>query len=98
MLKAKKSLADGPARGPNCPRWWRGRSARAQSQLGFLVSRGICYLKPRVNSEQLETDPDLPLYIDEGLRPIEPPSIESIQLLFAFISSTIRSSSSLVLV
>jgi hypothetical protein len=23
-----------------------GRSARAQSQLGFLVSRGICYLKP----------------------------------------------------
>jgi hypothetical protein len=24
----------------------RGRSARAQSQLGFLVSRGVCYLKP----------------------------------------------------
>jgi hypothetical protein len=24
-----------------------GRSARAQSQLGFLVSHGICYLKPR---------------------------------------------------
>jgi hypothetical protein len=24
----------------------RGRSTRAQSQLGFLVSRGICYLKP----------------------------------------------------
>jgi hypothetical protein len=40
MLKAKKSLADGP-------RWWRGRSACAQSQLGFLVSRGICYLRPR---------------------------------------------------
>jgi hypothetical protein len=29
------------------PWWWRGRSARAPSQLGFLVSRGICYLKPR---------------------------------------------------
>jgi hypothetical protein len=24
-----------------------GRSTRAQSQLGFLVSHGICYLKPR---------------------------------------------------
>jgi hypothetical protein len=40
MFNAKKSSADGP-------RWWHGRSARAQSQLGFLVSRGICYLKPR---------------------------------------------------
>jgi hypothetical protein len=29
----------------------------------------------------LETDPDLPLYIDEGLRPIKPPTIEPIQLL-----------------
>jgi hypothetical protein len=47
VLKAKKSLADGPALRPDGPRWWRGRSARAQSQLGFLVSRGICYLKPR---------------------------------------------------
>jgi hypothetical protein len=36
----QKCLADGP-------RWWRGRSARAQRQLGFLVSHGICYLKPR---------------------------------------------------
>jgi hypothetical protein len=35
-----KCLADGP-------RWWRGRSARAQSQLEFLVSYGICYLKPQ---------------------------------------------------
>jgi hypothetical protein len=47
MLKAKMSLADGPALRPDGPRWRRGRSARAQSQLGFLVSRGICCLKPR---------------------------------------------------
>jgi hypothetical protein len=39
--------ADDPALRPDGPRWWRGRSARAQSQLGFLVSRGICYLQPR---------------------------------------------------
>jgi hypothetical protein len=43
MLKAKKSLADSPALRPAGP--WSGQSA--QSQLGFLVSRGICYLKPR---------------------------------------------------
>jgi hypothetical protein len=66
-------------RGPDCPRWWRGRSARAQSQLGFLVSRGICYLKPwDWLGNQFEADPDLPLYIDEGLRPIEPPTIDQI--------------------
>jgi hypothetical protein len=47
MFNAKKSSADGPAPRPDGPRWWRGRSARAQSQLGFLVSRVICYLKPR---------------------------------------------------
>jgi hypothetical protein len=42
ILKAKKSLVDGPVLRPDDP-----RSARAQSQLGFLVSREICYLKPR---------------------------------------------------
>jgi hypothetical protein len=47
LLETKKSLADGPALRPAGPRWWRRRSARAQSQLGFLVSSGICYLKPR---------------------------------------------------
>jgi hypothetical protein len=46
-VDTKKGLADGSALRPDGPRWWRGRSARAQSQLGFLVSRGICYLKPR---------------------------------------------------
>jgi hypothetical protein len=43
VLSTKNVLADGP----DGPRWWCGRSAHAQSQLGFLVSRGICYLKPR---------------------------------------------------
>jgi hypothetical protein len=47
MLDTKKGLADGPALRPDGPRWWRERSVRAPSQLGFLVSRGICYLKPR---------------------------------------------------
>jgi hypothetical protein len=37
MLKAKKSLTDGLALRSDGPRWHR--------QLGFLVSRGICYLK-----------------------------------------------------
>jgi hypothetical protein len=49
LLEIKKSHADGPALrpdGPDCPRWRRGRSAPAQRQLGFLVSRGICDLKP----------------------------------------------------
>jgi hypothetical protein len=51
MLNAKKSSADGPTLRPDGP--WSGQSAvvvrfaRAQSQLGFLVSRGICYLKPQ---------------------------------------------------
>jgi hypothetical protein len=43
----QKCLADGPSLRPDGPWWWRGRSARAQSQLGFLVSRWDCYLKPR---------------------------------------------------
>jgi hypothetical protein len=46
MLEAKRGRADGLALRPDGLRWWRGRSARAESQLGFLVSRGICYLKP----------------------------------------------------
>jgi hypothetical protein len=63
-----------------------GRSARAQSQLGFLVSRGICYLKPRdYLGKQFEADPDLPLYVDEGLRPIEPPNNRSNQVYFLFL-------------
>jgi hypothetical protein len=31
VLEAKMSLADGPALRPDGPRWWRGRSARAES-------------------------------------------------------------------
>jgi hypothetical protein len=29
-------------RGPDSLQWWRGRSARAQNQLGFRVSCGVC--------------------------------------------------------
>jgi hypothetical protein len=39
-----------------------------------------------------------PLYIDEGLRPIEPPSIEQIKSISRFYLLRIRNSSSLVLV
>jgi hypothetical protein len=46
MLSAGNDRADGPALRPDDPRWWRGRSAHAQNQLGFRVSRGIYYLKP----------------------------------------------------
>jgi hypothetical protein len=42
MLSTRNVLADGPALRPDGPRWWHGRSMRAQSQLGFRVSRGIC--------------------------------------------------------
>jgi hypothetical protein len=31
LLSSKKSSADGPAPRPDGPRWWRGRSARAES-------------------------------------------------------------------
>jgi hypothetical protein len=59
---------------------------RAQSQLRFLVSRGICYLKLRDELEkQFVADPDLPLYIDEGLRPINPPNNRSNQVYFSFL-------------
>jgi hypothetical protein len=33
----------------------------------------------------LETDPDLPLYIDEGLQPIEPPINRTNQVYFSFL-------------
>jgi hypothetical protein len=59
---------------------------RAQSQLGFLVSRGICYLKPRdYIGKQFVADPDLSLYIDEGLRQIESPTIDQIKSISRFI-------------
>jgi hypothetical protein len=41
----QKCLTDGLTLRPDGPRWWRGRSARVQNQLDFLVSREICYLK-----------------------------------------------------
>jgi hypothetical protein len=47
MLSTENDRADGPALRPGGPRWWCERSAHAQSHLGFRVSRGICYLKPR---------------------------------------------------
>jgi hypothetical protein len=103
MLDTKKSShtgrpCGGTVRGPDSPRWWRGRSTRAQSQLEFLVSRGICYLKLRdYLGKQFEVDLDLPLYIDEGLQPIEPPTIDQIKSISRF-TLCIRSSSSLVLV
>jgi hypothetical protein len=34
--------------------------------------------------EQLVTGPDLPLYIDEGLRPIEPSIIDQIKSIYQF--------------
>jgi hypothetical protein len=71
---------------PDGPWWWCGRSVRAQSQLGFLVSRGICYLKPRdYIGKQFVADPDLSLYIDEGLRQIESPTIDQIKSISRFI-------------
>jgi hypothetical protein len=39
MFGTKRS-ADGPALRPDSPRLWAGRSARAQSRLGFRV---LCY-------------------------------------------------------
>jgi hypothetical protein len=42
MLSAGNDRADGPTLSLDGPRWWCGRSAHAQSQLGFQVSHGIC--------------------------------------------------------
>jgi hypothetical protein len=85
-------------RGPDCPRWRRGRSARAQRQLGFLVSRGICYLKPwDWLRNQFEADQDLPLYRWRATTDWTPQqSVKS--NIFLVFTLRIRSSSSLALV
>ena len=93
MLSMEKSRADGPILRLDGPRWWRD-SPRVRKGSYFLV---ICYLKPRYwIGKQFVADPDLPLYIDEGLRPIKPPTIDQIKSISRF-TLCIRSSSSLVL-
>jgi hypothetical protein len=42
MSSTQNILGDGPALMLDGPRWWRGRSVRAQNQLEFRVSHEIC--------------------------------------------------------
>jgi hypothetical protein len=80
------SLADGPALRPDGPRSGLSavvaRTVRARAE-SFRVPSFSRDLLPKTAglTKQLETDPDLSLYIDEGLRPMKPPTIEPIQLL-----------------
>jgi hypothetical protein len=63
------------------------RSALAQIQLGFIVSREICYLKPKtvgLTRKSVRSGSRPPLYIDEGLRPIEPRTIYQIKYIPRF--------------
>jgi hypothetical protein len=104
MLDTKKGLADGPALRADGPR--SGQSAVmawtvhacAESVRVPSFSRDLLPRTAGLTRKQFEADPDLPLYIDEGLQPIEPPQQSIKSSLFLVFTLFIRSSSSLVLV
>ena len=87
MLSTKLS-ADGPALRPDGPR--SGQSAVmartvhacAESVRVPSFSRDLLPKTAGLTRKSVGSGSRPPLYIDEGLRPIKPPSIESIQLLF----------------
>jgi hypothetical protein len=87
VLKAKLSLADGPALRPDGPRSGlsavvaRTVRARAESVRVPSFSRDLLPKTTGLTRETVRNGSRPPLYIDEGLRTIEPPTIEPIQLL-----------------
>jgi hypothetical protein len=87
MLSSKKSSADGPAPRPDGPQSglsavvvWTVR-ARAESVRVPSFSRDLLPKTAGLTRETVRNGSRPPLYIDEGLRPIEPPTIEPIHLL-----------------
>jgi hypothetical protein len=92
MLEVKLSSADSPALRPDGPRFGQSavvaRTVRARAE-SVRVPSFSRYLLPKtagLTRETVGNGSRPPLYIDEGLRPIEPPTIESIQLLFRILS------------
>jgi hypothetical protein len=87
----QKELADGPALRPNGPQSGlsavvaRTVHACAETVRVPSFSRDLLPKTARLTRKQFEADPDLPLYIDEGLRPIEPPNNRSNQVYFSFL-------------
>jgi hypothetical protein len=81
MLSSKKSSADGPRSGLSAV-VARTVRARAESVRVPSFSRDLLPKTAGLTRETVENGSRPPLYIDEGLRPIEPPTIESIPLLF----------------
>jgi hypothetical protein len=87
MLSSKKSSADGPAPRPDGPRSGlfavvaRTVPACAESVRVPSFSRDLLPKTAGLTRETVGNGSRPPLYIDEGLRPIEPPTIEPIQLL-----------------
>jgi hypothetical protein len=104
VLSSKKSGADGPAPRPDGPRSGQSavvaRTVRAcaESVRVHSFSRDLLPKTAGLTRKSVWSGSRPPLYIDEGLRPIEPQQSNQYHFYLAFISSTIRSSSSLVLV
>jgi hypothetical protein len=87
VVGTQNDRADGPARRPDGPR--SGRSAGvartvracAESVRVPSFSRDLLPKTAGLTRKSVGSGSRPPLYIDEGLRPIEPPTIEPIQLL-----------------
>jgi hypothetical protein len=92
MLEVKLSSADSPALRPDGPRSGQSavvvRTVRARAEPVRVpsFSRDLLPKTAGLTRETVGNGSRPPLYIDEGLRPIEPPTIESIQLLFRILS------------
>jgi hypothetical protein len=90
VLEVKLSSANSPALRPDGPR--SGQSAvvartvraRAESVRVPSFSRDLLPKTAGLTRETVGNGSRPPLYIDEGLRPIEPPSIEQIKSISRF--------------
>ena len=90
MLKAKMSLADGPALRPDGPRSGQsapgGRTVRACAETVRVpsFSRDLLPKTVGLTRKSVRSGSRPPLYIDEGLRPIESPTIDQIKSISRF--------------
>jgi hypothetical protein len=90
MLSSIKSSADGPAPRPDGPR--SGLSAVAARTVRACAesvgvpsfSRDLLPKTAGLTRKTVGNGSRPPLYIDEGLRPIEPPTIDQIQFITRF--------------
>jgi hypothetical protein len=88
LLEIKKSHADSPTLRLDGPRSGlsvvAARTVRASAETIRVpsFSRGLLPKTVGLTRKSVRSVSRPPLYIDEGLMPIEPPTIESIPLLF----------------